>query len=319
MFYAHSKRLGPSIFIALSGALYLCYEPIKKIADLSNRLRLGSVSLSRIEELLALPEKIRDPEKPVKVGRLSGNIVFRGVDFSYGEEVNALHGINVKMEHGKTYALVGSSGAGKTTMVNLILRFYDVTNGSIEIDGIDIRRMRLSDLRKNISYVPQFPTLIGKTVAENIRWSAPDATIEQIIEAARNANAHEFISGLRDGYDTHIGEGGMKLSGGQRQRIAIVRAFLRDSPILILDEATSALDVNSEHEIHVGISNLTKNRTSIIISHSFTAMSIVDTVFVLKNGSIVEIGTPGELATRQDSTYRELYGKQVEQSHGITI
>jgi subfamily B ATP-binding cassette protein MsbA len=310
MFYAYREHIPPSVFISLSGALYLSYEPIKKIAEINNRLKSGSASLARIEELLNFPEKIYDPVNPVEVGRLVGNVTFEDVSFSYNNERNALENISVEIDHGKTYALVGSSGSGKTTMANLILRFYDVSGGKIKIDGIDIRSMRLKDLRQNISYVPQSPALINGTIAENIKWSAPNASQENVVEAAKKACAHEFVSQLDDGYDTMVGEGGARLSGGQKQRIAIARAFLRDAPILILDEATSALDANSEHGVHVGIENLTKNRTSILISHRFTMMAIVDTVFVLDGGVVVEIGTPAELAVAENSIYHGLLQRQ---------
>ncbi|MDR2779181.1 MAG: ABC transporter ATP-binding protein/permease [Puniceicoccales bacterium] len=310
MFYAYKTQIQPSVFIALTGALYLSYEPIKKIAELNSRLRAGSASLSRIEDLLNISEKIYDPADPIQVDRLTGNITFDNVSFSYGESGKALDDVTIRMGHGKTYALVGSSGAGKTTMANLILRFYDVTTGAIQIDGIDIRHMKLRDLRKNISYVPQSPTLINGTMCDNIKWSDPSASFERVIEAAKKAYAHGFISNLENGYDTMVGEGGARLSGGQKQRIAIARAFLRDTPILILDEATSALDANSEHEVHVGIENLTKNRTTILISHRFTMMSIVDVVFVLEQGKIVEVGSPEELLQQTNSIYYGLYQKQ---------
>jgi subfamily B ATP-binding cassette protein MsbA len=310
MFFSYKMQIQPAVFIALTGALYLSYEPIKKIAELNNRLKSGSASLSRIEELLDIPEKIYDPVNPVQVGRLAGNITFDNVSFSYGVSEKALCDIAVQMKHGKTYALVGSSGAGKTTMANLILRFYDVTTGAVQIDGIDIRNMKLKDLRKNISYVPQSPTLINGTMCDNIKWSAPDASFEQVVEASKKAYAHGFILNLENGYDTMVGEGGARLSGGQKQRIAIARAFLRDAPILIFDEATSALDANSEHEVHIGIENLTKNRTTILISHRFTMMSIVDVVFVLDQGKIAEVGSPEELLRQTDSIYYSLYQKQ---------
>jgi subfamily B ATP-binding cassette protein MsbA len=310
MFYAHRRNIGPDLFIAMAGALYLSYEPIKKIADLHNRLKAGAASLVRIEDLLDFPEKIHDPEVPKPVERLRGNISFSAVSFSYDSITDALSAVDVEFEQGKTYALVGSSGSGKTTLANLILRFYDVTGGAIAIDGIDIRHMLLRDLRKNISFVPQSPALISGTVADNIRWSVPDAPMEAVVEAANIAYAAEFISQLENGYDTSVGEGGARLSGGQRQRIALARAFLRDSAILILDEATSALDASSEHEVHLGIENLTKNRTSILISHRFSMMSIVDVVFVLEGGRIIEVGTPEELLARTDSTYHSLYRMQ---------
>ncbi|MDR1890612.1 MAG: ABC transporter ATP-binding protein/permease [Puniceicoccales bacterium] len=311
MFFSYKTQIQPAVFIALTGALYLSYEPIKKIAELNNRLKSGSASLSRIEDLLNVPEKIYDPVDPVQVDRLIGNITFDNVSFSYGESGKALGDVIANLEHGKTYALVGSSGAGKTTMANLILRFYDVTTGAIQIDGIDIRHMKLKDLRKNISYVPQSPTLINGTMCDNIKWSNPSASFEQVIEASKKAYAHGFILNLENGYDTMVGEGGARLSGGQKQRIAIARAFLRDAPILILDEATSALDANSEREVHIGIENLTKNRTTILISHRFTMMSIVDMVFVLEQGKIVEVGSPKELLGQKNSIYYSLYQKML--------
>jgi subfamily B ATP-binding cassette protein MsbA len=312
MFYAYKKQIGPSVFIALSGALYLSYEPIKKIGELFNRVKAGSASLSRIEELLNFPEKIHDPENPIAIGRLAGNISFDNVSFSYDREGSALNNICIDMPSGKAYALVGASGAGKTTMANLILRFYDVCEGGIKIDGIDIRSMRLKDLRGNISFVPQSPSLINGTITENIKWSAPNATFEAVVEAAQKAYAHDFILKMENGYDTRVGEGGGRLSGGEKQRIAIARAFLRDAPILILDEATSSLDANSEHEIHIGIGNLIKNRTSILISHRFTMMSLVDKVFVLDRGKIVEVGSPDDLIKQKTSIYHSLYQKQRE-------
>ncbi|MDR1414125.1 MAG: ABC transporter ATP-binding protein/permease [Puniceicoccales bacterium] len=310
MFYCYKSHVEMSTFVALTGALYLSYEPIKKIGELSNTLKAGSASLSRIESLLEYPEKICDPENPVAVDRLPGNIEFRDVSFSYGGETNALADVSIRMESGNAYALVGSSGAGKTTMANLILRFYDVTGGAITIDGIDIRSMLLKDLRKNISFVPQSPTLVNGTILENIKWSAPDATFAEVVAAAQKAYAHDFILQLENQYETSVGEGGARLSGGQKQRIAIARAFLRNAPILILDEATSALDSNSEHEVHSSIENLAKDRTSIFISHRFTMMSIVDTVFVLDHGKVAEIGSPDELASQPDSIYYSLYQKQ---------
>lgn len=310
MFYAYQKHIGADVFIALTGALYLSYEPIKKVADLNNRIKAGSASLMRIEELLNFDEKIHDPVSPINVGRVSGDIAFDNVCFSYDKENPTLQSISANMEHGKTYALVGSSGAGKTTIANIILRFYDIDSGAVTIDGIDIRDMRLKDLRRQISFVPQSPTLINGTIADNIKWSQPDASMEDVIFAAKQAYAHDFINELEDGYNTLVGEGGARLSGGQQQRIALARAFLRNTPILILDEATSALDANSEHAVHIGIENLTKNRTAILISHRFTMMSIVDTVYVLDHGKIVEVGSPTELVKKKDSIYFQLYQKQ---------
>jgi subfamily B ATP-binding cassette protein MsbA len=307
MFYSYLRHISVDSFLALSGALYFSYDPIKKIADLSNRLQVGSASLARIEDLLNVHEKIGDPANPVPVGRLDGLVEFDEVCFSYGDGDSALVNLSMKLEPGKTYAIVGGSGAGKTTVANLILRFYDPVTGSVKIDGIDIRRMRLADLRRNISYVPQSTTLINGTIADNILWGNPNATPAQVIDAANRAYADEFISKLPNGHDTYVGEGGTMLSGGQRQRIALARAFLRDTPIIVLDEATSSLDANSEREVHSAIANLAKNKTAILISHRFTMMSFVDIVFVLKDSKIAEVGSPFELSTRENSTYRHLH------------
>lgn len=308
MVYTYAHGIGPDVFVAMTGALYFSYDPIKKIARLNNQIKAGMASLERIEELFDQPEVIVDPVKPANVNRLH-NIVFKNVSFSYDNECEVLHDINFELNRGNTYAFVGNSGAGKTTVINLILRFYDVSKGSINIDGIDIRDMRVKDLRKNISIVPQFPTLINGTILDNILWSAPWENRDAVVRAAKRAYAHEFISEFEEGYDTFVGESGMRLSGGQKQRIALARAFLRNAPILILDEATSSLDANSEHAVHKAIEDLIVDKTAILISHRFTMMSIVDKVFVLNKGSIVEEGSPGELLREENSLYYS-YQKQ---------
>ncbi|MDR2436355.1 MAG: ABC transporter ATP-binding protein/permease [Puniceicoccales bacterium] len=309
MAYTYSRGIGADIFIALTGALYFSYDPIKKLARLNNLIKAGSASFWRIESLLNCPETITDPVNPVEVGTIS-NVAFRDVHFGYGEQSEVLHGISINMERGNTYALVGSSGSGKTTIINLILRFYDVNSGQVTIDGIDVRDMRLRDLRRNISVVPQTPTLMNGTIFENILWGNPLATQMEVVEAAKKAHAHDFITEFREGYDTSVGEGGMRLSGGQKQRIAMARAFLRNAPILIFDEATSALDANSEYAIHEAIKALIVDKTTILISHRFTMMSIVDRVFVIDAGNVIEEGSPEELKRQTDSTYYSLYQKQ---------
>ncbi|MDR3274324.1 MAG: ABC transporter ATP-binding protein/permease [Puniceicoccales bacterium] len=309
MAYTYSRGIGADVFIALTGALYFSYDPIKKLARLNGQIKGGMASFERIEDLLNRPEEITDPQNPVEIGTIS-NISFNGVHFGYDEHCEVLHGVNIDMKRGKTYALVGRSGAGKTTIINLILRFYDVTSGKVTIDGIDVRDIRLRDLRRNISIVPQAPTLINGTIFENILWSAPGSMHSEVIEAAKKAYAHDFIVEFDGGYDTNVGEGGMRLSGGQKQRIALARAFLRNAPILILDEATSALDANGEHAIHKAIEALIVDKTAILISHRFTMMSIVDRVFVIEKGNIVEEGTPQELEQRTNSVYYSLYQKQ---------
>ena len=309
MLYAYCCGIGADTFIAITGALYFSYDPIKKLAHLNNQVKGGMASLERIEDLLNQPEVITDPTDPVEVDKLY-DIKFEDVSFSYDNEHEVLHNLNFELKHGNTYALVGSSGAGKTTIINLILRFYDVTSGRVSLDGVDVRDMRLRDLRRNISIVPQSPTLINGTVLENILWSAPWASEADVINAAQEAYAHEFISELENGYNTFVGENGMRLSGGQKQRIALARAFLRNSPILILDEATSALDANSERMVHEAVKKLIIDKTVLLISHRFTMMSIVDQVFVLNKGEIIEKGSPSDLIKQQDSVYFDLYRKQ---------
>ncbi len=309
MIYTYLHGIGADVFIAMTGALYFSYDPIKKLARLNNNIKAGMASLERIEGLLNQPETIIDPINPVNADKLY-NIKFDNVSFSYDGEHEVLHNITLDLKHGNTYALVGSSGVGKTTIINLILRFYDVSGGRVTSDGIDIRDIRLSDLRRNISIVPQSPTLINGSILENILWSAPWASKDEVVEAAKRAYAHDFIMELENGYETFVGENGMRLSGGQKQRIALARAFLRDAPILILDEATSALDAHSEHVVHKAVESLIIDKTAILISHRFTMMSIVNRVFVLDKGSIVEEGSPSDLLQRTDSLYFDLYEKQ---------
>ena len=310
MFYCYRAHIGAAAFLALSGALYFSYDPVKKLVRLNNSIKSGAACLDRIEQLLNEPETISDPANPVVIDRLIGEISFENVTFSYDSKNIVLHGINEKFNHGKTYALVGCSGSGKTTITNLILRFYDVMSGRVSIDGIDIRDMTLRDLRKNISYVPQSPSLINGTIEDNILWGRLDATHADVEVAAKNAYAHDFIVGLPNGYQTIVGENGACLSGGQKQRIAVARAFLRDTPILILDEATSALDANSEHAVFLAIEKLVKNKTAILIAHRFTMMSIVDEVLVIDSGKILERGSPKKLDEDKSSMYHSLASKQ---------
>jgi subfamily B ATP-binding cassette protein MsbA len=308
MFYAHKQGLKLEIFISLATALYFGYDAVKRLGDLNNKIQGSMAAVDRIESVLSEPEEISDPSDPMPVGKLRGDIEFRDVTFSYLRHKDVLKKINVRMEHGKIYALVGSSGAGKSTFANMILRFFDVDRGSITIDGIDIREMLKCDLRRNIAYIPQDPVLINDTVCNNIMWGKPGATREEVIEAAKKAHAHDFIMQMPQGYDTLIGEDGGCISGGQRQRMALARVFLRNCPILIFDEATSALDVESQDAIYKAIKDLAHERTIIMISHRFTMMAVVDEIFVFSQGQIVERGTHRSLLDG-DTLYRRLYEK----------
>lgn len=309
MLYSYEKGLKLEVFMSLATALYFCYDPLKKLGGVNSSLQTGLAAVDRIEAILTEPELLKDPKKPVLVENLQGNIRFENVNFSYDLGKPVLKGINADLHNGKIYALVGGSGAGKSTFINLILRFYDVEKGSISVDGIDIRELTQKDLRRHISYVPQDPAMINDTIFNNIIWGRLDATKEEVIEAAQRAYAHDFIMQMPNGYETLIGEDGKCLSGGQRQRIALARAFLRKAPILIFDEATSALDSESQAAIYKAIKESSQNATVIIISHRFSMMSIVDEVFVFKGGKIVETGTHKNLLS-QGSLYRTLYEKQ---------
>lgn len=309
-FYAYKKTIEPEVFIALAIALYLSYEPLKKIGRLNNEIQRGIASLERIEELLNEPITIADPDKPVPVDKFEGNIEFHDVHFSY-ETAPVLEGVSQKLEAGRTYALVGSSGAGKTTFTSLILRFYEAQKGRVTIDGINIKDVTLKDLRKNIALVSQDPMLFNDTVYNNILIGNLKATREEVVDAAEKAYAHDFIKSLATGYDTGVGENGTQLSGGQKQRIAIARAFLKDAPILILDEATSALDAISENCIQMALETLFNGKTVIIIAHRFSSIKHADMIFVFEGGKIVETGTHGELFG-SSGVYHKLYQQQLQ-------
>ena len=310
LFYAFRQRIPADDFIATVLTLYLCYEPIKKLGRLHNKVNEGMAGLERIEALLNEPVTICDPESPVNVDTLKGDITLNDVSFAY-EETPVLSHVTQSLPAGKTYALVGPSGAGKTTFANLIPRFYEVSSGSVAVDGIDVRSMRLHDLRKHISIVSQDPVLFNDTIYNNILVGNVDATAEQIHEAARNAFAEDFINELEDGYETFVGERGTRLSGGQKQRIAIARAFLKNAPILIMDEATSALDANSESAIQKALEQLIRNKTVILIAHRFSSIKHADEILVFDQGKIVDRGHHEELFEKS-TLYRSLYEKQIQ-------
>ncbi|MDR2377441.1 MAG: ABC transporter ATP-binding protein/permease, partial [Puniceicoccales bacterium] len=307
MYFSYRHRISIDTFIALTGALYFSYDSIKKLGWLAARIQTGFAGLSRIQSLLEIPESIRNPPNPVPLGHIRGEVHFQNISFGYTPEQTVIHDLDWRLEAGKIYALVGSSGAGKTTLVNLLLRFYDVRRGKICIDGIDIRKVTLEDLRAHMAFVPQNPTLLSGSIGDNIRWGKWEADEEEIIKAAQSAYAHEFISRLEQGYRTDIGENGNFLSGGQRQRIALARAFLRRAPILVLDEVTSALDAHSEHAIQQAIRQLVRHKTVLIISHRLGMMAIVDEILVLRHGQVAERGPHEELMAHPAGLYRELY------------
>ena len=299
------------VFAAVVGALYFCYEPIKKLGALNNEMKRATASLDRIEVVLHEPVTITDPEQPASLDRLRGDIAFDRVSFAYKSDVPVLHDVTVTIPAGTICALVGPSGAGKSTFANLVPRFYEVASGKVTIDAIDVRAMRLADLRRNIAIVSQEPVLFNDTIAANILLGRPEATREEIEQAARDAFAHDFIVSLagRLGYETNVGERGNRLSGGQKQRIALARAFLRNAPILILDEATSALDSDSEAAVQAALKKLMAGKTVLIIAHRFSTIRDATKILVFDRGQIVATGSHAQLYAA-NALYKSLYDRQ---------
>lgn len=308
LIFASTHNVKWETFIAIITALYLCYEPIKKIGYLNTEMNRGAASLERLEHVLHEPLTITDPVAPVTVTQLQGQLTFQQVNFSYGE-TPALRDINVTIPAGTVCALVGPSGAGKSTFANLVPRFFEVAAGSVSIDGLDVRSLRLADLRRNIALVSQEPVLFNDTIYNNLALGTPDATREAIIAAAENAHAHEFITQLPLGYDTLVGERGALLSGGQKQRIAIARAFLRQAPILILDEATSSLDSDSEAGVQDALRQLVIGKTVLIIAHRFSTIRDASMILVFDQGRIVAQGDHASLYAA-NALYKSLYDRQ---------
>ncbi len=309
--YAYRYNVHSGSFLGILAALYLSYEPIKKLGAINNELKRGEASLSRLEEVINEPILIADPADPVKIDRIRGDIAFNHVTFAYKPGEPVLNNVTVDIPAGTVCALVGPSGAGKTTFANLVPRFYEATAGSITVDGHDLRSFRLNDLRNNIAIVSQDPVLFNETIYENLLLGRQNATRAEVEQAARDAFAHDFILNLDGGlgYATNVGERGSRLSGGQKQRIAIARAFLRNAPILILDEATSALDSDSEAFIQAALKKLVAGKTVLIIAHRFSTIRDATKILVFDDGQIVASGPHAQLYTA-NALYKSLYDRQ---------
>ena len=305
-----SNQITAGNFVSFITALILLYTPVKSIGNNLNQVQFSFFAIEQVFEKLDGQPAIKDKENAIPMNREHSKIEFKDVNFEYVENVPVLKNVNLEINKGETIALVGNSGGGKTTIVNLLPRFYDIKNGSITIDGIDIRNFTLHSLRQNIAVVFQDNFLFSGTIRENILLGNENATEEQLQKAVKMAYLDEFISTLHDGLDTVIGERGVLLSGGQKQRVAIARAFLKDAPIIILDEATSALDNKAEAIVQKAIDNLMQDKTVFVIAHRLSTIQNANKIVVINNGAIVEIGTHNDLLQIKNGAYKTLYEMQ---------
>jgi ATP-binding cassette subfamily B protein len=302
-------ELSPGDLLVFTAYLKELYGPIDKFSEILVDLAQAVVSGERLVELVEQPVVVRDQPGAQPAPRWRGDVEFRGVSFAYKKGQTVLHDLSFRARAGQTVALVGSSGAGKSTMANLLMRFYDPTSGAVLLDGTDIRSFTLQSVRNQITVVLQDNFLFRKTVRENIAFGRPDASEDEIVAAARAAQAHEFIQTLPQGYDTLVEERGVNFSGGQKQRLSIARAILRDAPILILDEPTTGLDALAEAQINQALVRLMHGRTTFVIAHRFSTIANADHILVIEDGQVAEEGTHDDLLERS-STYRKLYELQ---------
>jgi len=297
-------------FVSFLGAMMLAFQPLRRIAQINATLQEGFAAAIRVFGLLDQKSLINEAQNAPNLSIDKSDITFEDVTLSYEGQINsALKGINLQIPHGKTTALVGPSGSGKSSILNLIPRFYDPDKGNVKIDNQDIKELTISSVRSSLALVSQEPVLFDVSIYDNILYGKPEASREEVINAAKAAAAHEFISELPKQYETIVGEKGYSLSGGQKQRISIARAFLKNAPILLLDEATSSLDTESEHLVQNAISVLMKDRTTLVIAHRLSTIINSDQIIVLDSGSVAEIGTHEELL-KKNGVYKKLYERE---------
>ncbi len=299
----------PGTFIAFLASLIMIYDPIKGISNINSPVQQGIAAATRIFGLLDTKPTITNRPDALELPPFEDHIEFKNISFSYDGDVDVLKNINLKIKAGEVLALVGSSGGGKTTLANLVPRFYDVTQGQILVDGLDVKDVTLQSLRRQIGVVTQQTILFNDTVKNNIAYGEPDCPMGAIENAAKAAHALDFITELPDGFDTVIGESGCRLSGGQQQRISIARAILKNAPILVLDEATSALDTESEREVQKALENLMKNRTTLVIAHRLSTIRNANRIIVIKDGQIIEEGNHESLLEK-NGVYEMLHSLQ---------
>ena len=307
------RRLTEGDFMVFVVAALLMYGPVKRLSRVNTNLQQAIAAAERIFEVFDTHSEVTDKPGAVALAPLRQSIEYRDVSFAYqdGSGKYVLSNVSFQVSAGQMVAIVGLSGAGKTTLVNLLPRFYDVTSGAVLIDGVDIRDVTLKSLRASIGMVTQETVLFDDTIGANIAYGSPKASAADIEAAAQAAHAHEFISELPEAYETRIGERGQLLSGGQRQRLAIARALLKNSPILILDEATSSLDAESERLVQEALANLMRNRTSFVIAHRLSTVRRADKIIAFEAGRVAEIGRHDDLLARPEGVYAKLYALQL--------
>jgi len=305
-YFVYIKLIDFGDLLAFLLYINLAVQPVRRLAQFVQQFESGMTGFERFVEIMEVKPEIVEKENAIELKNVKGQIEFKNVTFSYNKGKDVLKNISLTIPAGKVIALVGPSGGGKTTLCNLIPRFYDVESGSIKIDGYDIRDLTLKSLRENIGIVQQDVFLFAGTIKENILYGRVDASDEEVIEAAKRASIHDFVMSLPDGYDTYVGERGIQLSGGQKQRVAIARVFLKNPPILILDEATSALDNETEVMIQESLEELSKGRTTLVIAHRLSTIRNADQIIVIDKDGIQEMGTHDELLAI-NGLYAKLY------------